>query len=337
MIPRPLASLMRAAPLLLFGVLVLASPTAAAQGFADGCNLCLYRLLPALFPFFVICSAAARLFHGKGTAGGALALCWLGGYAVCGRLVHDLYASRRLGAKQAQMLLLLGCCSGPGFVIGSVGGQLLGSVTLGVLLYGIQLACNLICAIPAALFLPDTPPARRAGLSDRPTGSGGLSGDIRGAVDSSLCVCGCVIFFRMVYAVGLQRLPLTPPVSRLACAALEISAACADYAAVGGSAALYGVCFCMSVLGVSVFTQLRALLPAEISLRPLFISRLVHIAAMQALVRLCAGIVPGAAQVFSNLEGRVVVMTRAEPDAAFAVFLFLCALLYKANGKIYNK
>ncbi len=325
---------LRAAALALFAALILAAPDAAARGFGDGCALCLYRLLPALFPFFVICSAAARLFGAKRTWGGTLILCWLGGYAVCARLVHDLYEAKRLTQRQAQMLLLLGCCSGPGFVIGSVGGQMLGSVRLGVLLYGLQLACNLIAAIPMLLLACErTSVASVAGSSQT---SKGLSDDIRSAVDSSLCVCGCVIFFRMVYALALQRLPLPPAGSRLACAALEISAACADYAAAGGQEALYGTCLCMSVLGLSVFTQLRALLPKELSLRPLFLSRLVHMAAMQALVRICVRFVPGTTEVFSNLKGRVIAMNRAAPDAAFAVFLFLCALLYKAQPKNYN-
>ena len=40
---------------LLLGVLVLAAPKAAAQGFAAGTALCLQSVLPALFPFFVVC------------------------------------------------------------------------------------------------------------------------------------------------------------------------------------------------------------------------------------------------------------------------------------------
>ena len=38
-----------------FGALVLAAPQAAAAGFASGTALCLQSVLPALFPFFVVC------------------------------------------------------------------------------------------------------------------------------------------------------------------------------------------------------------------------------------------------------------------------------------------
>ena len=44
-----------AAAAAVLGVLVLAEPQAAKQGFASGTALCLDRVLPALFPFFVVC------------------------------------------------------------------------------------------------------------------------------------------------------------------------------------------------------------------------------------------------------------------------------------------
>ena len=37
------------------GILLLAAPEAAAEGFASGTALCLASVLPALFPFFVVC------------------------------------------------------------------------------------------------------------------------------------------------------------------------------------------------------------------------------------------------------------------------------------------
>ena len=44
-----------AAAALAFGGLVLAVPEAATRGFAGGTALCLQSVLPALFPFFVVC------------------------------------------------------------------------------------------------------------------------------------------------------------------------------------------------------------------------------------------------------------------------------------------
>lgn len=127
------------------GILLLAAPEAAAEGFASGTALCLASVLPALFPFFVVCellTAApppARLLRplqrllGLETpeAAQAVALSWLGGYAVSAQLAGRLYGTHRISRRDARRLLLLGCCSGPGFVIGCVGGLLLGRLHLG--------------------------------------------------------------------------------------------------------------------------------------------------------------------------------------------------------------
>ena len=164
------------------GILLLAAPETAAEGFASGTALCLASVLPALFPFFVVCellTAApppARLLRPlqrllgleSPEAAQAVALSWLGGYAVSAQLAGRLYGTHRISRRDARRLLLLGCCSGPGFVIGCVGGLLLGRLQLGVLLYAAQLRPVWIFFLPlavkAALFPPPDrhrPPRRR--------------------------------------------------------------------------------------------------------------------------------------------------------------------------------
>ena len=147
---------MAALALLCLGL--LSRPQAAAQGFADGARLCVGSLLPALFPFMVVCELLvgmalpkallrpqARLLglQNEDTAAALLAS-WLGGYAVCARLTAQLRVAGRISARDAALLMMLGCCSGPGFVVGYIGGLLLGSTSLGALLYAGQLAANLL-------------------------------------------------------------------------------------------------------------------------------------------------------------------------------------------------
>ena len=296
-----------AAAALAFGVLVLAVPEAAARGFAGGTALCLQSVLPALFPFFVVCELltaapppAALLRPIQRVLGlesaetaRALLLSWVGGYAVCARLAGQLYGAGRITRRDAALLQVLGCCSGPGFVIGCVGGALLGNVQLGVVLYAAQIGanlgagavCQLLSHIVGANMVRPLAVSDGSGLSGKaqprqldgrtmfaptdctrevsgrskilsPTrcsgsllaeGAKGLPQAISSAVTSSLSVCGCVVFFRIVGAVLLAVLPLPPTAVS---AALEVSAGCADFAALGGAAALYGCCACLSVLGL---------------------------------------------------------------------------------------
>lgn len=129
--------------------LLLARPQAAAQGFAAGLKLCGGSLLPALFPLFVVCGLLGPLAPALGwplrplmrlcgirspRAPVVLVLGWCGGYAVCAQQIAALRKTGELPPRDAALLLLLGCCSGPGFVVGCIGGQLFGSVALGLLL-----------------------------------------------------------------------------------------------------------------------------------------------------------------------------------------------------------
>lgn len=383
-----------AAAALAFGVLVLAVPEAATRGFAGGTALCLQSVLPALFPFFVVCellTAAPPLavllrpmqrvlgLESAETAR-ALLLSWVGGYAVCARLAGQLYGAGRITRRDAALLQVLGCCSGPGFVIGCVGGALLGNVRLGVVLYAAQIGANLGagavcqllshivganivrpsswrgCAFPERPLTSETARVRtmfaptdctrevsgrskvlsptRCGGSHLAEGAKGLPQAISSAVTSSLSVCGCVVFFRIVGAVLLAVLPLPPTAVS---AALEVSAGCADFAALGGAAALYGCCACLSVLGVSVWAQLRLFAGAAYRRRLLVFSRAVHLVLLQLLVRVCAQLLPGSVTACSTLAARVLPVFRLPPDAAAAGFVFLCAALYKARQSIYNK
>ena len=339
---------------LLLGVLVLAAPKAAAQGFAAGTALCLQSVLPALFPFFVVCellTAAAPpaallrpmqrvLGLASPDTAQAVLLSWVGGYAVCARLAGQLYSGERIPRQDAVRLQILGCCSGPGFVIGCVGGLLLGNVRLGVVMYTAQLAANLGAAALLRLAGADASPPP-AGPAQRPAQRAiaapdgtTLPGAISAAVTSSLSVCGCVVFFRLAGAVLCRVLPLPAAVVS---AVLEISAGCADIAALGGQAALYGCCGALSLLGMSVWAQIQLFAGAAFCPRVLFVSRCLHFVLLQIAVRLCVRALPGAAAVCSTLSARAVPLWRMPPDAAVWGVIFLAAALYKLRQSLYNE
>lgn len=338
---------MAALALLCLGL--LARPQAAAQGFADGARLCVGSLLPALFPFMVVCELlvgidlpkvllrpTARLLglQSEDTAAALLAS-WLGGYAVCARLTAQLRSAGRISASDAALLMLLGCCSGPGFVVGYIGGLLLNSTALGALLYACQLAANLL----AAMFcLPLLPKADAPGMINRPQERQEISlpSAISSAASTCLNLCGCVIFFRVVAGVLLADTNLPAAASACVSAGCEITAGCAAFAVLGGRAALYGICLAMSLLGFSVWSQLKLLLQGQVPTRLLLASRLLHAVLFPLLVRVLLWALPDEQAVFNTLAPRVVPMTRLPPDAAVVGMAFLCTLLYKGYKNIYN-
>lgn len=331
------------------GGLLLWQPQAAARGFESGMQLCLGTVLPALFPFFVLCDwmmgfvgdgralrPAARFLGMRNTSGVlAILLSWLGGYAVAARLAGQLRREGTLSARDASLVMLLGCCSSPGFVIGCIGGLLLGNLPLGILLYGLQLSANLLST---ALCLPLLPAVSSALEADSPSHLQSSFSDAMGrAVDSSLQVCGCVLFFRTVASALLPFLPGQPLVQPVLSGILEISAGCADFARLGGKPALYGICFCLSTLGLSVWAQLSMLLQGGVSIKLLAWNRAIHLVLFALLVRLVTPFLPAECAVYRTLSARVIPMHRIPWDAAVVVFCFLCAALYKVRQNFYNR
>lgn len=329
---------------------LLKEPRLAAQGLQSGVQLCLSTVLPALFPFFVLCGLLPTLSCRRGPLRGTarlwglqdsdaavtIFLSWIGGYAVCARLVGQQFREGGLSSHDAALALMLGCCSGPGFVVGSVGGLLLGNPRLGILLYVLQIAANLLSAAVCLPLLPKQT-ARQNGKAWVPAKEKRLPQAIGDAVESSLQVCGCVLFFRIVSTVLLPYLPASPLVGACLSALLEISAGCADFASLGGKMALYGCCLCLSTLGFSVWAQLSLLLQGAVELRLLVLQRLVHLLLFTALTRLLTPLLPGITTVYSTLSQRVIPMHRLPLDAAILVFFFVGAVLYKVQQNFYNK
>lgn len=330
--------------------LLLLNPTAATRGFSSGLRLCVDTVLPALFPFFVICELLLRCpFRGNhlrpvarfvglhsGRAVLVVLLSWFGGYAVCASMTASLSRSRAITARDASLILLLGCCSSPGFVIGCVGGLLLNNLRLGVLLYVLQLAANLMAAIFCLPLLPKDSTPTHAQLVP-PSSSLSLSHAIGTAVQSSTSVVGCIVFFRTISAVILPFLPQSTLTVPLVNGILEVSSGCTEFSLLGGKLALYGCCACLSLLGLSVWAQLSMLLQGSVRLRLLAVHRLLHMAVFWALVWCSAHLLPGSLTVYRSMAQRVIPTRRLPLDAAIIVLLFLCSALYKVRQNFYNK
>ena len=143
--------------------LVFAAPQRCADALQAGLRLCGGPLLVSLFPFLIVsalaagCGAgqwlgfvfrpAARLMgiRAKG-AGGVLLIGALGGFAPAAVAASEAVRTGQLTSRQASALLPACVCSGPSFVILTVGQTLLGSTEVGVLLFLAQITANYLCA-----------------------------------------------------------------------------------------------------------------------------------------------------------------------------------------------
>ena len=143
--------------------LVFAAPQRCADALQAGLRLCGGPLLVSLFPFLIVSALlmqsgagewlgvlfrpAARLIGVRAkSAGGVLLIGALGGFAPAASAAAQAAQTGQLSAKQASALLPACICSGPSFVILTVGEQMLGSRALGVRLFASQLLAGYLSA-----------------------------------------------------------------------------------------------------------------------------------------------------------------------------------------------
>ena len=316
--------------------LVFAAPQRCADALQAGLRLCGGPLLVSLFPFLIVsalaagCGAgqwlgfvfrpAARLMgiRAKG-AGGVLLIGALGGFAPAAVAASEAVRTGQLTSRQASALLPACVCSGPSFVILTVGQQMLGSRAVGVRLFAAQLLAGYLTA---ALLC-----RMQGGAGQAPPAQGetiqlpALDAVIAQAAVTYLKLCGFVLYFRLL-AAGCGAL-LPQPWAALPAMLLEVCSGC-DQAARTGLWASTLCCAALSVQGVSVLLQVRTICPAEISLRPLLAARAVHLPLSVALFWLGSTVPVQAVQTFTTLTERVVVLRRVPLDCALLAFAVCC-------------
>lgn len=150
--------------------LVFAAPQTCVEALQQGLALCGGPLLVSLFPFLVVSALIMRSGAGEvlgvllwpvvrciglrsRSAGSVLLIGLVGGFAPAAAATAEAVRSRKLTSQEASALLPACICSGPSFVILTVGEQLLGSRTAGVCLFAAQVLAGCGLLLPA-VFAP---------------------------------------------------------------------------------------------------------------------------------------------------------------------------------------
>ena len=294
--PSPLSGLFAAAGML---ALILDSRTALA-GAAEGIDLCIRTVIPALFPFFllsVILTGSAfglelpllrpigKLCSIPRGAESILLTGLLGGYPVGAQCVSQAYAAGQLRKEDAERML--GFCSnaGPAFLFGMTG-QLFQNKAVPFLLWGIHIASALITgtilpgrstgnALPA--------PARKPQAGQALTKS----------IKITASVCGWVVIFRIVIAFArrwfLWLFPVTVQV--IFTGILELTNGYLELIAVENESLRFILASCfLSFGGLCVGLQtVSVTADAGLSLRHYFPGKLTQTAVSASLSAITAG------------------------------------------------
>lgn len=331
---------------LLLLLLLAFFPNQSAQGISSGLSLCGSRVIPALFPFLVVSNLllSSPAAHCLGffvqpytrfalgirskDAACALFLSWMGGFAVSASVISQLYEQGRISRREACTLLCCGTGSSPAFVINTVGLLMLHNLQMGICIFAALMLSNLLCGIVAALICRKLPSDfLHADVSDTQLRTAGLVEAVKSAVQSMLTICGFVIFFSGISACIEPLLPQSSVFNFTVRSFLEVTGGCLCGAEFQRMAAPFACCFALSILSLSVFLQIRALLSQQIPLSPLILVRPLHLLLSLGFLRLILRLVPGVASVVSTFSGTVIPQNRLAPDAAFVLFCLTLTVL----------
>lgn len=200
----------------LLAVGLTGSRTLCAHAVTQSLSLCASTLIPALFPFFVLSNLAvetgfsqrlgtlfakpmARLFRLPGSTASLFLLGALGGYPTGARAVVRLYQQKACSKPEAQRMLPLCNNCGPGFFFGVVGGVVLHHTAAGVMLWLVHLFAAFLaaflcrCKVTVACHIP-----KNSACAALPQA---LTQAVSGAVQSTLGVCGFVLFFSVLLSL----------------------------------------------------------------------------------------------------------------------------------------
>ena len=329
---------------LLTAALPFAAPAACAQALREGLALCGGPLLLSLFPFLIVSTLLMRSGGGEWLggflrpaaclagarapcAGGVLLMGLVGGFAPAANAAAQAVRTGRLSPQEAASLLPACICSGPSFVILTVGEGMLGSAGLGVRLFMAQALAGLLSA--AALSRLHRPAKAKPAGSDCLEGASSpqpplrLDGVIADAALTYCKLCGFILYFRLL-AGGLSA--AAPGLGLPAAMLLEVCSGC-DLASRAGRWASWLCCAAISLQGASVLLQVRTICPPEISFRPLLAARLFHLPLSLGLFWLLLRLPGGTAPAAAVLHASPAVLRRVPPDCALLAFLGCCLVV----------
>lgn len=323
---------------------MIISPHSAVAAAKTALTLCANVVIPSLFPFifcanmFIALGAAyyARRYLSKimhplfGVSGAGAAAFFLGiisGYPVGAVCAAELYSKGECTKSEAERLAAFCNNSGPMFVIGAVGVQMLGNRQIGVLLYLVHILSAVITGVIIKFIFAKKDNTRIKNSRTLPPSPDGSSlkntaADIGAAVSKSvetvLMICGFVVIFAVLTS-AIPDSGIKPYIYSF----LEITGGLAQINTVcGGKTLLTAAAAIISFSGISVFAQVSAVLTkAELSSLPYLTGKIIQAAVSAALMLFAAAVNGGIAPVFNpahNSDTAALTVLAAAPIKVFS-------------------
>ena len=324
-------------------ILMLFRADIVATGIIKGLDKSVKSLIPALFPLMVICefiiicgfenifskfmSPFCRIMKIKcKVASTAITMGFIGGFACGGTVISGFFNKNLISKREAEILTICSCVTGPAFCISVVGGGLLNNTSTGIAIFFSLICSSLITAILFSYFMKNIKDTKNVSniTTDNMRPVPGFVNAVNSATSKMLYICGFVVFFSAVIEL-CNSSNLSNNIKGTISVLLEVTFGCS--AAINfNSFAIQAIIFSLSTLSLCGVTQLRAIIPYEISLKPFIYSRLVSVPLSCVFFRIFINLIPAASYVGTSLSEKMIVTSSLPWESAVVTFMLIATI-----------
>lgn len=269
-------------------ILLILDPQKYISSINSGINLFFVSVFPSLLPFLFLSKIidglggfrkidklmtplTAKLYHCPSVANYPFIMSMVSGYPIGAKIVGELSSSRLLNSKEAKKVIALSSTSGPIFVIGSVGANMIGSPFVGGLIFISHILGSLITALFFTRNKKNTPASHESAPPVTQTNL--LASSTTSTISAILTVAVYVsifyMFIDMAYSLGflkfttsiigkfLTAIGVSPALATgLSSGLIEMTRGCKEIALLGSNLASLVCCTgLISFGGLSIILQ----------------------------------------------------------------------------------
>ncbi len=320
-------------------VVIFRYPDESKSGVIKGIEICLYTIIPSLFPFMalstyivksnilspfykLLSSTSKVFFKQPACAISVIILSMIGGFPIGIKMANDLYMQGQLTKEQSQRLCLFCMNGGPAFVITTVGLSMLGNIKAGVIIYSSLCVSSFISGIISS-FIADKNDLLKNKKSEISLPLSSLSAAISDSMQSIITICAWVILFSSATNC-LKSISTNEKVYMIICSLLEVTNGCillsgkVSISVIAGIIGFGGFCIHFQVLAFLRNTGLKY--------GYFLVSRVLNGILSAIFTQLFLLFIPIETDVFSNFDKNAV-YSFSVSFPAFFVVIIMCIIM----------
>lgn len=219
-------------------LVVILSPAHYITSATNGIMLWANNLLPALFPFFVLTKLLMEMnifepatrflaplmkktFNTNSNSSYLFVIAILSGYPVGSKIVADAYNARKIDYTEMHRLIASTSVSGPLFIVGTVGINMLTSSNIGYLMLASHIISAILNGVLYKNYIPHTVYEPQV-LKSESKNNNILTSSVKNSIDAILLIGGLICIFYVAMDAISSLIPLPPIIKGL----IEITNGC---------------------------------------------------------------------------------------------------------------